>query len=426
MLTGRVMKRGMCLILILAAGVGGGCAPGAVARSPAPPTNTPAPPAATATFMPTATPTPTETPFVPKATLKIVSEAPIGFDVGLAARLAVVEKSGPLRDLGFEVEFENHDDQDDVDKGIDIARAVIADPKVLCGVGAFSSRVTINVTDLYHTAGLAFISPSATNPKVTTRNYLEVNRVTGRNDAMGAALAKFALAQGYASADVLTDNGDLSSQVTRAFKAQASQEGLVVIRELRATVEAGNLEAAADVVQGDNPDAVLYSGFTWQASPAFKALREAGYTGALLAVDPNPDLAELAGPLALDGAGMYYVNMGAPSGASPEAINFQANFMLEYGKLPTRFAAEAYDAASVCLKAIEEASKANDGAVPTRLEVAQAIRATADYPGITGTLSFTKKGDLVTAPYYIRQVKFRDARQWEQNPVVLTVELPPP
>ena len=49
------------------------------------------------------------------------------------------------------------------------------------------------------------------------------------------------------------------------------------------------------------------------------------------------------------------------------------------------------------MKAIEEASKAKGGDLPTRAEVAQAIRALKDYKGITGTYNFNKNGDLASS-----------------------------
>ena len=404
------------------------CAP---VPPPAPtvaPSSTATAPARTKTAVPTATVVPmaTNTPFVPKATVKIVSEAPGSFDVAFGAELAVAYLSGPLKELGYDVKFASYDDQDNVDVAIPIAKEIIADPEVLCGVGPLSSTVTLNVGDLYHMAGLAFVSPSATSPKVTDRRYPEVDQVTGRNDVMGTAAAMFAANEGFANVYLLMDDGDFSSQVARSFKAQAAQSGVSVIGELHATVERENLVAAAKLVQAASPVLVFYSGFSWQASPAFKALREAGYMGTLLAAEPNPDLALLAGPLALDGGGMYYVSAGTPAAQQGPAQDFLMLFETTFAKPAGMFAAEAYDAAGICLKAIEEASKAKDGALPTRAEVAKAIRLIKDYPGVTGTLGFDSKGDLLSAGYFVRQVMFMEPAKWDANPVVGSFQLPPP
>ena len=78
------------------------------------------------------------------------------------------------------------------------------------------------------------------------------------------------------------------------------------------------------------------------------------------------------------------------------------------------------------MKAIEEASKAKNGELPTRKEVANAIRAIVDYKGITGTFSFNKKGDPLLAKYFIFKVASIDPGKWDQNAIVSTIEAEPP
>jgi branched-chain amino acid transport system substrate-binding protein len=410
------------LLFGLLSGLAAGCA-----SPPAAPIQPTEAPAEVSTLAPSATavPLPTDTPFVPKGTVKIAGESPVAYNINFAAQLAVDDLSDPLRALGYAVKFEAFDDNDDLDKAIQIAKDVIADPEVLCLVGPLTSRVTINVSDLYHAAKLPLISPSATSPNVTDRHYPEVNRTTGRNDVMGTAVAKFAADQGFTSAYLVNDDGDFSGQVARAFKAEASKLGVGVLREIKATNERGNQAATAKLVQTDQPQFVFFTGFTWQASPFFKAVREAGYQGVLIAAEPNPDLAQSAGPLALDGGGMYYVSTGAPAAEAGPALEFTRTFRRRFGKEPGPFAGEAYDAAGVCLRAIEEAVKANNGELPTRADVAKAIRLIKDFPGITGTFSIDEHGDPNPTAYYIQQVTHMDPGEWTTNPVAQTYQLPP-
>ena len=90
------------------------------------------------------------------------------------------------------------------------------------------------------------------------------------------------------------------------------------------------------------------------------------------------------------------------------------------------FAAQAYDAAGTCVKAIEEASKADGGEIPTRAEVARAIRALNGYQGLTGTYNFNRQGDPDPVQYYVNQVTTMDVEQWDQNPVVASIDITPP
>ena len=90
------------------------------------------------------------------------------------------------------------------------------------------------------------------------------------------------------------------------------------------------------------------------------------------------------------------------------------------------FAIQAYDAAGICMRAIAEASTSKGGEIPTRTEVARAIRALQDYEGITGVYNFNKNGDPNPAQYFVFQVFSADPDHWEQNTLVTSFEVAPP
>ena len=81
---------------------------------------------------------------------------------------------------------------------------------------------------------------------------------------------------------------------------------------------------------------------------------------------------------------------------------------------------------AISLKAIENAAKAKNNAVPTRAEVAQAIRALKDFPGITGTFTFNEIGDSTVAQYFVIKVNSADPAKWSSNSVVETLNIAPP
>jgi hypothetical protein len=258
--------------------------------------------------------------------VKIVSEAWGTYDAAKGAGLAVDQLAPALQDLGIKAAYAAYDNQNDVDLAAANLREFIADDQVLCGVGPFNSRVTLNVMDLYYLAGPAFVSPSASHPDVSSLRYLEVNRSFGRDHMLAPAAAKFVADQGLQTVYIVSDGSDFSSQAARLFRAEASASGLTVLGDVCATSEMEYCEAGARLMQAAEPAAVLYSLLTWQAGPFFKSVREAGYIGMLLAAEPNPDLALLAGPLALECEGIFYVNSGAPvTAAAPRTTSLRAS-----------------------------------------------------------------------------------------------------
>jgi branched-chain amino acid transport system substrate-binding protein len=140
----------------------------------------------------------------------------------------------------------------------------------------------------------------------------------------------------------------------------------------------------------------------------------------------NSALLEFAGPLLIDGGGMYYTSIAAPASSYPGAAEFLEDFETRYGGTPQIFAAQAYDASGICMKAIEEASRAKGGEIPTRAEVAKAIRTLQDYKGITGVYNFNKNGDPNPAQYFIFQVVSADPGDWHENTLVNSFEVMPP
>ena len=391
----------------------------------------------TPTKLPTATLVPTETvtPFVPKATIKIASQSPlsgdqahIGTDIMRGVELAVRQLADPLVELGYKVELVSYDDQNRMGAAVTNAKQIVADSEILCGVGPLTSRIFIQVQEIYHQAGLAFVAPSTTGAFVTESGYLEVNRVIGRNDGEGAAGGQFAQERGFTRVFIISQNTDPAKFIAKNFRNTASRLGVTVVGDM-STDALENFGWLIDRVKSKNADLIYFATLgVDQAGVFFREARAAGYMGALMApssVD-NPALLEFAGPLLTDGAGMYYTTVAAPSSDYPGAASFVQDFETLYGITPQLYAAQAYDAAGVCMKAIEETSRAKGGQIPTRAEVANAIRALQDYKGITGIYNFNKNGDPNPAQYFVFQVISTDPEDWNQNTLITSFEIPPP
>jgi branched-chain amino acid transport system substrate-binding protein len=165
-----------------------------------------------------------------------------------------------------------------------------------------------------------------------------------------------------------------------------------------------------------------------QAAVLFKQAREKGYMGMFLSDDgfDSSDAAKIGGAALLDGGGTFYSTVSGPASVYPGTAKFIADFKAKYNSDPQPFAAQGFDAAGICLKAIETAAKAKNGGMPTRAEVAQAIRALKDYAGITGTVTFNSIGDPVVAKYFVIKVGSPDPANWSTNPVVETLDIAPP
>jgi branched-chain amino acid transport system substrate-binding protein len=66
------------------------------------------------------------------------------------------------------------------------------------------------------------------------------------------------------------------------------------------------------------------------------------------------------------------------------------------------------------------------GKMPTRRQVADAVRATKDFDTVIGKITFDTHGDPMYATYYILKVTSADPANWSQNELVTSVTAPSP
>ena len=396
----------------------------AAASPTAGPTQTQVPPS------PNATPT----PFVPRGVIKIFVQSPLsggqanaGTDILRGAELAVLQLSDSLAEQGYKVELAAFDDQNNAETAQKNASEIIADPQVLCGLGHHNSRVTIRTSNLYHQAGLALVAPAATAGILTDRGYLEVNRVIGRIDGQGIAAAQFAQEQGFSSVYIISGRSEALKNA-EYFRLEADRLGIQVLGMVVTSLTESDRRPIINRIMKINPELVYISNPADEAIPFFQNARTAGYMGPFLGTEAlnDPEAITSADPSLVEGGGLYYTITNPPANFYPEADQFIQDFEASYDANPRLFAARAYDAAGICLKAIEEASKAIDGEIPTRAQVANAIRALKDYPGITGTYTFNNQGDPSFVQYYVYQVVSVDNATWDQNIIAATYAVTPP
>jgi len=365
-----------------------------------------------------------------KGTIKIATQSPLsggqaalGEGIKLGAQLAVEKLRGTLEKQGFKVDLVPFDDQAKPDVGVANSKNIIADKDILAIIGHLNSGVAIPSSEVYKEVSLVMISPANTNPVVTDRGYPNVNRVCGRDDVQGVVGSEFAHATMKAkSVYIIHDKTPYGQGVAEFFKADAEKKGLKVLG-FEGTEEKSNFDPIITPMKAKNPDVIYFGGIYDQGAPFFKQAREKGVKGKFLGPDgmDSSDLTKIAGKAVV---GMYYTSAAGPTSALPKAKAFSEEFKKKFGKNPEPYAAEAYDAATIAIKAIETAAKG--GKVPSREDVATAVRMVKLPNGITGDIEFDAKGDRKKALYFVLQVANEDPGKWGDNKIVkqLTIAAP--
>ncbi len=364
-----------------------------------------------------------------KGTIKIATQSPLsggqaalGEGIKLGAQLAVEKFKGNLVKMGYKVDFVPFDDQAKPDVGVANAKNIIADKDIMAVIGHLNSGVAIPSSEVYKEVNVTMISPANTNPVVTDRGYLSVNRVCGRDDVQGVVGSEFAAGtMKVKSAYIVHDKTQYGQSIAEFFKADAEKKGIKVLG-FEGTEEKSNFDPIITPIKAKNPDVIYFGGIYDQAAPFFKQAREKGLKAKFMGPDgmDSSDLTKIAGKAVV---GMYYTSAAGPASALPKAKTFVEDFKKKFGKNPEPYAAEAYDAARIALMAIEDQAKS--GKAPTREGVAVAVRK-AKLSGITGEIAFDSKGDRQRAQYFVLQVASDDPAKWGDNKIVkqLTIAAP--
>ena len=108
---------------------------------------------------------------------------------GVQQAVEDINKAGGI--FGQKIEVEIGDDVSDPKQGVSVANKFVGDG-VKFVVGHFNSGVTMPASDVYAENGVLFITPSATNPKITDRKLWDAFRTCGRDDQQGMVWAELA------------------------------------------------------------------------------------------------------------------------------------------------------------------------------------------------------------------------------------------
>lgn len=348
-------------------------------------------------------------------------QATLGRTILNSVELAVKQHGSHL---GFEFDVVNFDDGGVLEAALSKGSAIVGDDEILLVISHPDVRISIATADIYEKAQLATLSPANTHPLLTARGYKNVFRVVGRDDLQTVAAAMFAKNNLSAkTAYVLHERTPYGQLLATVFSNSAKSIGIAVLGVDTAEAKP-EFAKALQAIEPRKPDLIFFSGSHTVAAILLQQLREFRITATVLGTDAldTPEFARVGGPAVV---GVYYTSPVGPASAYPAAGNFSADYRKTFGIPPERYAAQAYDATVIGIRAIESAIRAAGGVLPTRQAVNLELRKVRDFQGITGTLAFASNGDLARAMYFVFRAESADPARWNANRLVATFVVPP-
>ncbi len=333
--------------------------------------------------------------------------AAFGTDISQAAKLAVSD-AGQFQ--GFSFELDAQDDGGTGEGGAAVANKFVADPQIVAIEGHIFSGATAAAIPIYEAAGIPMMSPSATNPTLTTTGSKVFNRNVFTDGKQGKYDAEY-LYNTLKITDlaVMHDGSSYGQGIAQVVNDAFTALGGTVVTFQAITPGESDYSAVLADVASKNPGAIYYGGYTAEAVILVNEMKTAGLGSAIFFSDDGIYGQDFIDRTGANGEGVYATSAPNPP-ESPAKTAFDAAYLAAYGveagKLST-YTWNAYDAAAVLIKAIESvAVVGSDGNlyIPRGALVA-AVRATSDYQGISGVISCDSTGECSASNPILNLVK---------------------
>lgn len=308
-------------------------------------------------------------------------------DNGIQMAFDEINKAGGV--LGKKVKIIVEDDQSKPEEAATAVTKLINQDNVVAILGEVSSSRSLAAAPICQSSKIPMISPSSTNPRVTqTGDY--IFRVCFIDPFQGAVMAKFAAdTLKLKKVAILVDvRNDYSVGLQTFFRQHFKRLGGEVVAEQYYSEGDSDFRAQLTQIKATNPEAIYVPGYYTEVGTIARQARELGITVPLLGGDgwDSPKLWEIGGE-ALNGC--YFSNHYSTNDPSPVVQKFVNDYQARYKQVPDAIAALAYDAARIMADAMTRAGSTSGP------KVRDAIAATKDFVGVTGTITINAERNAV-------------------------------
>jgi branched-chain amino acid transport system substrate-binding protein len=313
---------------------------------------------------------------------------------GVALAVEELNAAGGIK--GKPVVLLTEDDQSKPEQAALVAEKLITRDKVHALIGEVASSNSLAAAPIAQRYQIPMISPSSTNPKVTQQGDY-IFRVCFIDPFQGQVMAKFAAETLKAKkAAILRDQkSDYSIGLADVFKARFTDMGGVVVLDKAYTAGDVDFKAQLTAIRESQPDVIYVPGYYSEVGLIAKQARQSGLKQPLLGGDgwESEELYKIGGK-ALEGS--YFSNHCAPDSTEPVVKDFVAKYAKKYGHQPGALAMLGYDAVKVLAAAIERAPGLRGPALR------DSLARTADFPGVSGTISMDANRDAVKSAVVLK------------------------
>jgi branched-chain amino acid transport system substrate-binding protein len=338
-------------------------------------------------------------------TVKIGMGAPLtgdyasfGVDISQGAAIAVTD-AGTVE--GFAFELVAQDTQGAPEGGASVANKLATDPTVVGIAGHIFSGSTEAAIPIYEKAGIPMMSPSATNPPLTTLGSKVFNRIVFTDAMQGQFAADYLYNKlGFRKIAVLHDGGAYGQGLADVVRAEFTALGGEVVGYEAVTPGETDYTATLSALAANSPEAVYFGGYVAEGVVLTNNMKQSGLENAVFFGCDGTFGAEFVQKTGANGEGAFAASLIPPE--SDSKTKFDSDYLAAYGVGPgtlSPYTWNGYDSAAVLMAMVKEvAVLGSDGAlyVP-RGALVNAVRTTNGFTGLTGNVTCETNGECNTA-----------------------------
>jgi branched-chain amino acid transport system substrate-binding protein len=299
-----------------------------------------------------------------------------------------INKAGGI--LGQQITLEQGDDVSDPKQGVSVANKFVGDG-VKFVVGHFNSGVTMPASDVYAENGVLFITPSATNPKITDRKLWDAFRTCGRDDQQGLVWAELARdkLKGKKIA-VIHDKTTYGKGLADAALDNMHKFGIKEVLYEGVNTGEKDYTAVVSKIKDSGADYLMWGGLHTEGGLILRQMRDQGMNTIMISGDgiTDSEFAAIGGP-GVEGTLMTF---GPEPRNNPNAKAAVDSFKAK-GFDPQGYTLYSYAAVQIIKQAAEKANSLDPK------KVAEVMHSGMPFHTVIGDISFDKKGDRTTVDY---------------------------
>jgi branched-chain amino acid transport system substrate-binding protein len=313
--------------------------------------------------------------------------AQLGINIYDGVQLAINQHNAA--NPNCKVTFKKFDTAGDPAQAPGVVTQVVSEKDIIGVIGLPFSGESKATGGIFQTAGLVHITPSATNPTLTTNGWTTFFRALGNDNVQGPAAAKFITGKLKATkVCVIQDDSDYGIGLATAINGALGSAADLACAD-KVTTGQKDFSSTVSKIISAKPQAVFYSGYYAEGAPFDQQLVNKGYNGIFVGPDGVKDdkFIEQAGSAS---SNAYFTCPCVPGELIPAFADAYKG--VSGGNAPGTYSLEGYDSATILLKGI-------DSGIKDRAGLLNYVKS-YNGDGLSKHFQWTSTGELATSTVY--------------------------